>query len=311
MLTPSALVLVLLSALAFVPGCSPTQSGPGAKMATDSDGRPLFTYAPQVGRRFRHRMKRYEQLAIIGAPMRQSEEWIADWDVEIRQESNRYIQYAKLVGLEIKVNEANLLRGNELAGLDATLEIYTDKDANVAEIRGTESLTRALVSLATPEAQEAVAAMFSPERLKALFFQRVDERVRDLVGRPAVVGESWMSNAGAEGVVLTKQLRVEAQEPCGAASCLRIKRDYEIDKLGVWAMARERVAAWVQAQGGDPSELALKAAQAKLEDVLLVDPSTMEFHHATFDHKAAITVASAERMLQVEHQLRRESEYRY
>ena len=280
----------------------------GAK--TPAQGNPeAFRYAPTLDKPYHETMRRIEETTILGSPMRESEQWTMDWDVVTTRESNLFRRTRQLVGLKINVNGAEQLRGDEVKAAKATVDVLTDKDANVVDVRGTDQLSAAIVALGDAKSQPILQKIFSPARLKALIVVRSMEAHLDLVGRPTPVGSQWMATDPVSGG--TRQLRVTAEAPCGAARCLEVVRNYDVDKQALFAGIAQQVGAYVQAQGGDPSKVALVGMDVKLEDTLLIDPATMEYHRARFNQEAAIKVANDKAELTVSFKSLRETDVKY
>ena len=106
----------------------------GAK--TPESGNPqTFTYAPPLDKIYHETMRRIEETSIPGSPMRESEQWTMDWDVVTTRESNLFKRTRRLVGLKIAVNGAEQLKGDEVKPAMATIDVLTDKDANVVDVR--------------------------------------------------------------------------------------------------------------------------------------------------------------------------------
>jgi len=268
-----------------------------------------FVYAPALNVPYRETMQRYEEVSIPGTPMRDAERWTLDWQVVSSQETNNFKRSLKLVGLKFNVNGVDELRGDEIKAQAPVIDVLTDKDANVVDVRGTEQLSAAIVALATPQAQPILKRIFSPERLKALVVVRSIEQHADFVGRPSQVGSQWTAaGANASG---TKQIRVVSEAPCGKSHCVQVERSYDIDKQAVFDEVSERVAAYVQSQGGDPKQVQLSGVDVKLQDSLLIDPTTMDYHGARFDQDATIHVAGPKGELPVAFKLHRQSDYQY
>jgi len=304
MLTKVAPFCLLLACAA----CSEAASTPAGAEAPTAAAE-TFTYAPVLDKRFHHTQRRYEEVSIPGSPMRKSEEWIMDWDVVTKQESNTFRATQRLVGLKININGLELLKGDEIKDDMVAIDIVTDKDSNVVDVRGAEQLSEALVNLATPEARPQIARVFSAERLKALGVARSLERHADFVGRPTKVGSQWMANDPLTGG--TKEIRVVAEEPCGAQTCLRVTRQYDADRQAIQESVAAQVKADVQAKGGDPNQVNVVGMDIKHEDSLLIDPSTMEYHGANFIQNATVKVAGPEGELSVAFKLERQSTYQY
>jgi hypothetical protein len=297
--------LALACILASV-ACGP----PSSDTKTAEQGKPsAFTYAPTLDRPYRETNRRYEEMSIPGSPMRESEEWTLEWQVVVTRETNLFKRSLRLVGLKVSVNGAPQLKGDEVKDAMATVDVLTDKDSNVVDVRGADQLSEAIVSLGDEKARPALARVFSPARLKALAMVRSQELHQDLVGRPTPVGSQWMAQ-GSSGAT-TRQVNVVGEEACGASRCLQVVRKYDVDGQALFAEISGRVAAYVQSQGGDPSKVALTGMDVKLEDSLLVDPATMEYHGARFNQDATLKVAGPNGELPVSFKLRREVDFKY
>jgi hypothetical protein len=90
-----------------------------------------------------------------------------------------------------------------------------------------------------------------------------------------------------------------------------VQRSYDLDKQAVFDDVSERVASYVQSQGGDPKRVQLTDVAVKLQDSLVIDPATMDYHGARFDEDATIRVAGPNGELPVMFKLQRQSEYKY
>lgn len=299
--------IVLLGAVCFACGPSRTQQASDASAAAKTT---MFVYAPTLNHLHRETTRRSDEFLIPGSPMRNLEEWTLVWDVVTTRESNLFRRTLKLMGLKIAVNGADLLRGHEVQPKGVTLDVLTDKDANVVDVRGAEQFSNAIVSLGDPDAQPALARIFSPARLKALAIDRSQELHSDFVGRPAQVGASWMANdpSGEGG---TRNIRVVGETACGTRRCLQLKREYDVDRRAVYADVSQKVAAYVQSQGGDASNVAVTGMDLKLEDTLVMDPATMDYYGARFVEDATIHVAGPNGEIPVAIKQRRENEYQY
>ena len=300
----SSVYVGLLGVLSLSCAEAGTQQGSNtaeqAKQAT-------FVYAPALDRPHHEVMRRSEILEIPGSPMRNVEAWLMDWQVVTKQESNLFRRTLQLVSLKINLNGAELLRGDEVKASNVKLEVLTDKDSNVVDVRGTQEFSDALVALGSPEAQPVLRRIFSAGRLKALAVERSEELHSDFVGRPSQVGSTWMTN-GSGG---TRQVSVLAQKPCGKSQCVQVKREYDVDRQALYADITQRVGAYVQSQGGDPSKVAVTGMDLKLEDSLLIDPASMDYHAATFVQDATIRVTGPNGELPVALAVRRQTEYQY
>lgn len=192
------------------------------------------------------------------------------------------------------------------------MELLFDKKGHVVDIRHTETLTEVLSAVVPAEKRAAVGQFFSPQNLKMLFLHRANERTRDLIGRPSSEGLVWKGEFTEQGSGhIIKEIRVTGTEDCGKSQCVDVERTLSPSPDLVWATARAKVDEYVSAQGGDPQSVKLTAADVKLKDTFLVEPSRMQFHHAEFDQQASLTVSTGQGDLSVRFSTRRESHYKY
>jgi len=268
-----------------------------------------FNYAPALDRPHRETMKRVEEVAIPGSPLRDSEEWTLEWDVVTTKDGENFKRSLKLVGLKINVNGQALLKGDEVKSDGATLVIVTDKQSNVLDVQGADGFSQAIVGLGAPDAQPALKRIFSPERLKLLAVVRSIELHEDFVGRPSAVGSTWTAKDPDGGA--PRQIKVLRETPCGTNHCVEVQREYQLDRNAVYADISEHVAAYVQQQGGDPSKIEVVGMDLKLADSLVIEPSTMDYHGAKFDQEATIRLAGPAGELPVSVKVQRQTDYRY
>jgi len=294
-----------VSSVLFLAACAE----PGDAKSPSQGAAGTFTYAPALNVPSQETMHRVEEVSIPGTPMRDTQTWTLAFDVVTTQEANLFKRSMKVAGLQLNINGIDSLKGDEIKASGATIEVLTDKTSNVVDVRGTDQLSAAIVALGTPEAQPGLKAIFSPTRLKALAVMRSIEQHADFVGHPAAVGSQWMSGDAASGG--TKQIRVAAAAPCGKDQCVQVVRTYEVDKNALFAEVADRVAAYVQSQGGDPKAVKLAGVDAKFEDSILINPATMDYHGVRFDETATIRVAGPNGELPVSFKLQRDSVYKY
>lgn len=309
--TSIALVVPLLFALSGCASKTGDAKAGDAKSAAAAEA-GTFTYAPRIGSKFRHVMSRAEELTIVGTPLRQIEEWKLTWDVELSAEQDAVLMRGNLSALQLSVNGAEVLRGDEVAAKQAFVEILFDKQGRVIDVRRTQTITDAIVSVARPEAADAVRAIFDPEALRYHFAALVAERTADLAGRSSNVGASWQIDAAPDAPgAATRTLRVTKAEPCGAFGCVQVARETRIAPELVWESAKADVAAYVASQGGDPATIKLEKADVELVDEMLVEPATLQFHGASFSQSATITVAGPSGQLTIKSSQRRSSTYEF
>src|SRR6187399_1898788 len=269
----------------FLAACA---SGEPAANSADKAASGAFVYAPALNKPYHETMTRYEEVSIPGSPMRDAQKWTLDFDVTTTQEANLFKRSHRLVGLKINVNGAEQLKGDEVKADMATVDVLTDKDSNVIDVRGADQLSDAIAHLGAPETQAILKRIFSPQRLKALIIVRNMEQHADFVGRPSTPGSQWQVTEPDSGVVT--QVRVAGEVPCDGSKCVQVTRTYELDRQMVFAEVSERIAAFVQSQGGDPSKVQLTGMDVKLEDSLVIDPSSMDYHGARFSQDATLHV---------------------
>ena len=290
----------------FLGACSSANGEPKtAGQATPG----VFTYAPALNARHRETMRRDDEVSIPGTPMRDAEKWTLDWDVVTSRESDNYKRALTLVGLKINVNGVDALRGDEVKATPVTIEVITDKNSSIVAVRGAEQLSEAIARLGAPQVQPALRRVFSPQRLKALVAMRIVEQHADFVGRPARVGSQWKATDPSSGV--TRQIQVVREERCDAAQCLLVRREHDVDGKMLYDELSDNVAAYVKSQGGDPSKIKVVGTDVKLEDSLLIDPATMDFHGARFNESLTIRVAGPNGELPISIQRLRETAYKY
>jgi hypothetical protein len=287
----------------FSSACSDPKTAANANPGT-------FTYAPALDRPSHDTMHRIEEVSIPGTPIRDAEEWTLDFDVVTKKEGDLFKRSLKLVGLKISVNGAELLKGDEVKATNATVDILTDKDSKVMDVRGADQLSGAIVALGAPESQPVLRKVFSPDRMKLLAAVRSMELHEDFVGRPAKVGSQWTAKDPDGGA--PRQIRVVSEAPCGAQStCLHVVRQYELDKDAIYAEVSELVASYVKEQGGDPAAVKVSGMDVKLEDSLLIEPGTMDYYGAKFDQLATIRVTGPKGELPVSVKVQRQTEVRF
>ncbi len=304
----TALFLVVPLLLAL-PACAPKGGDAKAPAAAEAG---TFRYAPRIGSKFRHVMTRVQEVTIVGTPLRQVEEWKLTWDVALSAEQDAVLMHATLAALELSVNGAVVLRGDEVTARQAFVEVLLDSTGRVIDVRRTQTLTDAIVSVARPEAAEVVRASFNPEGLRYHFANLVAERSADLLGRPATVGSSWEIDAAPDAPgAATRTLRVTAAEACGAFSCVKVARETRVAPEIVWESAKWNVTSYVASQGGDPALVKLENADIELVDEMVVEPGTLQFHGATFKQSATITVQTPSGQLTVKSSLERASTYEF
>jgi hypothetical protein len=292
-------------------GCGP--SSKPAETAPPVVASKKFVFAPRVGARFTHTMRRLDEVTFEGHPVRFAEEWELVWNVEIRQETNLFVFRHVLGGLKLTVNAAPLLAGPEVAQSAAYFDLAFDGEGNVVDIRHTQSLTDAVAQVVKPENQQLAVQMFSAENLRMLFFARAEERGRELFGQNAELGSSWSYRVDAAPSVpaAERTLVVKEAVPCAKEDCVKVVRETKLNPDLVWQGAAARVEQFITERGGDPKTISLEKADVQLLDEMLIVPERMEFHGAVFDQNATLGVSHGGEKLTVHFRTLRVSEYAY
>jgi hypothetical protein len=307
----AAALLGLIALLGCTEPPPPARPDPAATLAGK------FTFEPRLGTAFRHTARRVDQFEVVGAPLREVEESELVWDTTITSEDNKYRYTFRAVRTCLKINGAAVYDSKDgcadLSASGAEVVLLMNGDATITEMRGAATLSAALLEV-TPAAHKATAArQFAPEVLERLIVQRVVERSADLLGNFSNVGASWgavlRTESGQEPVA--KELRVTDVRDCAAVRCVVVERQLLLDRQLAWEAARARVEAFVAREGGDPSQVSLIDVDLVLEDELVVDPRTLEFHGARFEQSATVTVQSPKGRLTVRSSSVRTSTYDY
>jgi hypothetical protein len=112
----------------------------------------------------------------------------------------------------------------------------------------------------------------------------------DTVGQSAAPGASWTIPRKQGSLVLSRKVTVERHEPCGNATCARMRVDYEVDPRAVSDAAVAVVKARVQAAGGDPTKVVVKNSTYAMRGTMLIEPATMLGHGASLDESGTISM---------------------
>jgi hypothetical protein len=276
-----------------------------------------FTFEPRLGTAFRHTLKKVDTFEIVGTPLRETEESELTLSVTITPEDNQYRYTLRPLNLRIVLNGAPVFDTPggqaDLSTSGAEIALLINGQAVVTSIRGAETLTKALVALAPPERREQVAQMYQPRAIEQLLVVRVVERTADLIGNHSNVGNSWGARQAAESGYdpVAKQLEVVGEADCAAPRCAVVSRKFNVDQRLIWQAAEGRVKQYVSSQGGDPNSVKVVKTDLLLEDELVVDPRTLEFHGARFEQKATITAQGPQGNMTVERSSVRTSTYDY
>lgn len=282
-------ILLALGVVACGPKPKPAPPDPAAQLAG------TFTFEPRLGTAFRHTLQRVDEFEIIGSPVREKEESELVLNVTITPENNLYRYTLRPASFSVMLNGAPVFDAPggraDLSASGAEVVLLINGEAIVTEIRGADTVTKAMADLAPVERREAVAQMYSPRAIEQLLVERVVERTADLIGNHSNLGNSWgtpvRTRSGSEP--LAKKVEVVRAADCAAPRCVVVSRRFDIDENLVWQAAEAKVKNFVTSQGGDPNVVRLAKADVKLEDELVVDPRTLEFYGARFEQTATIT----------------------
>lgn len=307
--------------LPFLMALGVAACGPKAAPSAPPDGvaqlAGTFTFEPRLGTAFRHTLRRVDDFEIVGSAVRETEESELVLDVTITPERNLYRYSLRPVSYSVALNGAPVFDGTggraDLSASGAEVVLLINGEAVVTEIRGAETVTKAMSDLAPLDRREIVARMFAPRAIEQVLVERVVERTADLLGNHSNIGNSWGTpprpRSGPDP--LAKQVEVVRTEDCGAPRCVVVRRHFDVDETLVWQAAEARVKDFVKSQGGDPATVRLLDAQVKLEDELVVDPRTLEFHGARFEQSATITAQGPQGNITVRRGSVRTSKYDY
>ena len=251
---------------------------------------PTFTYAPPTGTRFVRTVKVVSEASLVGRPYRQRVEQEYVWNVGFAREGEQTLVTQQLQRLAVRVNGADVIDGERVPGSNVSVDLLVSREPRVIEVRGAEKAAEALSGMVSPTVQPTSAPRLGPEQVKEIAVARFEMVVRDVEGRPTAPGSTW-AVADPDPTVKRKSMTVDRLEPCGTARCARITAQYEVEPEAAARQALRSAAEFLAANGVNPAEAEVLEATLDYRDELLLEPSTLLDHGATFSQIARVTFA--------------------
>lgn len=283
-LLPAALGVTALA-------CSKEPAAPRVSSPTVTSAKvETFHFAPPDGTTFYRQDRRTLEQAIVGAPLRSTEEEQLRWKVAIRRDGDRYRVKQDLVGLTLKQDGAVVAEGDVREGISA--ELVLDRDGRLLDIKGLEKTAARLRELAAPGKEAAFDALITPQYLGDVVANRYRVLFAETIGRQATPGSSWTLTNPAGSVVTSRKMTVERMEPCGTTTCARMRVDFDVDPKLVADAATDLVKRSVAESGGDASKIAVRSSTYGMRGTMLVEPRTMLSHGAALAETGRVTVAA-------------------
>jgi hypothetical protein len=260
--------------------------------ATTPTVTPTFTYAPPAGTRFVRTVKLVSETSLVGSPFRQREEQEFVWNVSFAREGELTVVTHQLQRVALRINGADLLDGERVPGSGVSVDLVVSPEPRVVEVRGAERAAEALAGLVNA-GNERAATMFGPEQVKEIAVARFEMVIRDVVGHPTAPGSTW-GVQDTDNVILKKVMTVDRLEPCGSARCARVSAQYEVNPQAAARRAMRSAAAFLVRNGVNPAQAEVVDANMDYRDELLLEPSTLVDHAATFSQIARVTFAGSD-----------------
>lgn len=257
--------------------------------ATTPTVTPTFTYAPPAGTRFVRTVKLVSETSLVGSPFRQREEQEFVWNVSFAKEGELTVVTHQLQRVALRINGADLLDGERVPGSGVSVDLLVSPEPRVVGVRGAERAAEALAGLVAA-GNERAATMFGPDQVREIAVARFEMVIRDVVGRPTAPGSTW-GVQDTDNVILKKFMTVDRLEPCGAARCARVTAQYEVNPQAAARRAMRSAASFLIRNGVNPTQAEVVDANMDYRDELLLEPSTLIDHAATFSQVARVTFA--------------------
>jgi hypothetical protein len=265
-----------------------------ASCATPGHGvTPTFTYAPPAGTRYVRTVKIVTETSLPGSAFRQRVEREFVWNIGVSKDGDNTLVKQQLQRLAVRVNGADIVDGERVPGSNLSVDLVVDKSAKVVDVRGAEQAAELLNGLLRPgAAQDASDQAFTTEAVKEIAVARFEMVVRDLVGHPTAPGSSW-TVPDDDPAVRKKTVSVDKLEACGGATCARVSAQYDVEPQAASRRAMRSGAAFLRQNGVNPATTEVLDTSFDARDELLVEPSTMIDHSATFSQTARVIFAGA------------------
>jgi len=251
---------------------------------------PTFTYAPPPGTRFVRTVKLVSEASLVGRPYRQRVEQEYVWNVGFAREGDLTLVTQQLQRVAVRLNGADLIDGERMPGSNVSVDLLVSREPRVVEVRGAESAAAALSGMMSPGIQRASAPRLGTEQVREIAVARFEMVVRDVVGHPTAPGSTW-TVADTDPTVKRKSMTVDRLEPCGTARCARISAQYDVDPAAAARQALRSAAEFLAANGVNPADAEVLEANMDYRDELVLEPSTLVDHGATFSQIARVTFA--------------------
>jgi hypothetical protein len=252
---------------------------------------PTFTYAPPAGTRFVRTVKLVSETSLVGSPYRQREEQEFVWNVSFAREGDLTVVTHQLQRVTLRINGADLLDGERVPGTGVSVDLLVSQEPRVVGVRGAERAAEALAGLVAA-GNERAAGMFGPDQVKEIAVARFEMVIRDVVGHPTAPGSTWPV-VDTDNVILKKVMTVDRLEPCGAARCAHVSAQYEVNPQAAARRAMRSAAAFLARNGVNPAQAEVVDANMDYRDELVLEPSTLVDHSATFTQVARVTFAGS------------------
>jgi hypothetical protein len=293
-LHPSAWLIAITAGLGGpLLACSKEEPPPASPAsATAARAGEVFRFAPPDGTEFVRTDRRSEEVAVVGAPLRQIETDELRWRTRVAREGDAYRIDQDLVYLSYSRDGETLLQGEVPKGISATLHI--DPRGELTSINGLERTAETLRSLVTP-GQEAVAEkLFTAESLSDVVASRYKILFGETIGRPSAPGSSWKLSHPPGSFVTSRTVTVTGHEPCGETICARLQVTFELDPKVVADTAVGIVGSSLGGAGEAPEQATVKSADYRMSGWMLLEPATMLSHGASLTEGGTVTVADAD-----------------
>ncbi len=259
----------------------------------------VFRFAPPDGTEYTRTDRKSEEVAIVGAPLRQTETQELRWRTRVERKGDEYRVKQDLVYLSLARDGQTLAQGEVPEGISATLEI--DDRGTLKAVTGLERTAEIFRKLAAPGKEAEAERVITTDTLADIVASRYKLLFGDTIGRPATPGSTWTITNPPGSFVMSRTVTVTNHEACDGANCARLKVDFKLDPKVVEQGAVSMVKGSASAAGEDPSKVTVRDANYGMSGWMLVEPATMLSHGASLTEGGTVTVADPEqRVLSIE-----------